>query len=170
MTDRIDQLTDKERDCLRLVWEQYNTKQIAEKLKINFHAVDGRIKSAVRRLDATDRFEAARMLARAEAPADIRLSISDVSDVPATAALRPSMLPLEADEHQAEQLSIEEAQAPYRLTRTDDERWFPSLLPVSGRERNDLKPMAKLFQVAVVAIGTALLFRVLADGLQALSH
>ena len=63
MTDRVAQLTDKERACLRLVWEQHNSKQIAEKLGINWHAVDGRIKSAVQRLGAADRFDAARQLA-----------------------------------------------------------------------------------------------------------
>ena len=77
---------------------------------------------------------------------------------------------LNADKWQAEQLTIEESQAPYRLMPVDDDRWFPPLLPANGREKNDLKPAAKLFQVLVVAIGTALLFRVLADSLEALSR
>jgi DNA-binding CsgD family transcriptional regulator len=60
--DRVE-LTDKQWECLRLVGQNFSSKQIARKLDISHHAVDQRIRFAVKALGAEDRFDAARIVA-----------------------------------------------------------------------------------------------------------
>lgn len=64
--DTVATLKDSQKDCLRLVFHHYSSKDIARRLGISNHTVDQRLRVAVRHLRATDRFEAARMLAASE--------------------------------------------------------------------------------------------------------
>lgn len=59
-------LTEKQKECLRLVAQNLNTKQIARRIERSDHTVDQRIRQALRVLEVADRFEAARILADAE--------------------------------------------------------------------------------------------------------
>lgn len=170
MTEPVSLVTEKQRECLRLVWRHYDSKKIARELGIKPDAVDGRIKTATRVLGATDRYEAARILMQAEAGADVRSIVYPPSEVPTDASKDPSLISWKPGERQAEHLALEEAQAPYRLTSTDDATWFSPALPGSGRDKNDLTTGIKLMWVATIAIGTALAFGVLASGLEALSR
>lgn len=170
MTDRIDALTEKQRDCLRLVWLQYDSKEIARRLGIKPDAVDGRLKTATKILGVGNRFEAARALAYAEAGSDVRRTVYPPSYIPSEALPPASTISFNAGEHQAEHLPIEEAQAPYRLSPAIGAGWFALPLPAVGRRTNDLSSGAKLCWVAAIAIGTALAFGVLASGLEALSR
>ncbi len=58
----IEQLTARERDCLRLVARGMSSKEIALELGLSPLTVDGYLKEAVRTLGAATRREAARML------------------------------------------------------------------------------------------------------------
>ncbi len=64
--DTVATLKDGQKDCLRLVLQHYSSKDIARRLGISSHTVDQRLRIATRHLQATDRFEAARILAGAE--------------------------------------------------------------------------------------------------------
>jgi DNA-binding CsgD family transcriptional regulator len=66
MTPTIEQLTEPQRDCLRLVASHHNSKEIAGLLGVSPSAVDKRIERAVQILDARSRFAAARMLVEYE--------------------------------------------------------------------------------------------------------
>lgn len=61
-SDKMEKLTDGQRDCLRLVAEHRSSKEIARLLSISPHTVDQRLKRAANSLEVTSRFEAARML------------------------------------------------------------------------------------------------------------
>lgn len=63
----VAELTDKQRECLRLVSHNYSSKEIGRKLGISPFAVDQRLRIAVRNLSADNRFDAARLLAATEA-------------------------------------------------------------------------------------------------------
>ncbi|TFI59815.1 LuxR family transcriptional regulator [Sphingomonas parva] len=62
----LDQLTEAQRECLRLVLSHHNSKEIAAKLGVSPSAVDKRIERAVQILRAPSRFAAARALAEHE--------------------------------------------------------------------------------------------------------
>src|SRR5688572_25598825 len=64
--DRFAQLTEKQRECLRLVLRNHSSKEIARELGIGVHAVDQRLKSAMKTLGVSSRAEAARLLAAHE--------------------------------------------------------------------------------------------------------
>lgn len=59
-------LTDKQKEVLRLVAQNLNTKQIARIIDKSAHTVDQRLRQAIKMLEVGDRFEAARILAEVE--------------------------------------------------------------------------------------------------------
>lgn len=102
----ISKLTEKQKTCLRLVAQGYNTKHIARQIDVSAHTVDQRIRNALRALEVEDRFAAARILAEAEAdPTYQRLIYQakalqtstnlDIVEEPATetAASKPPRIP-----------------------------------------------------------------------------
>jgi len=62
MPNRIDRLTDRERECLRLVHAHMNSKQIARQLGIRPSTVDRHCENAARKLQASGRVDAALLL------------------------------------------------------------------------------------------------------------
>lgn len=63
---RVTLLTDAERDCLRLVFQHMTSKDIARQLGVSPHTVDMRLRQAIRKLEVTNRIEAARALVHTE--------------------------------------------------------------------------------------------------------
>ncbi|WP_353216521.1 helix-turn-helix transcriptional regulator [Sandarakinorhabdus sp.] len=63
---RVSLLTQGERDCLRLVFQHMTSKDIARQLHVSHHAVDMRLRNAIRKLEVQNRIEAARMLVAVE--------------------------------------------------------------------------------------------------------
>lgn len=87
----LDQLTEAQRECLRLVYAHHSSKEIAEIVGVSPSAVDKRIERAIQLLGAPSRFAAARMLAVEEgAPAYERLP-SEAIDL----SLAPSFGPMQ---------------------------------------------------------------------------
>jgi DNA-binding CsgD family transcriptional regulator len=85
----IDQLTEPQRECLRLVLAHHSSKEIAGLLGVSPSAVDKRIERAVQVLGVGSRFAAARMLAAHEnGGAYDRLPCEPI-DVPEPDADRP---------------------------------------------------------------------------------
>ena len=66
---RIDQLTEAQRACLRLVLSHHNSKEIAAIVGVSPSAIDKRIERAIQILGVGSRFEAARRLQDHEGPA-----------------------------------------------------------------------------------------------------
>lgn len=56
----LDRLTERERECLRLVDRHMSSKEIARELGLSKHTVDWHLDKARRRLGASDRYDAAR--------------------------------------------------------------------------------------------------------------
>jgi DNA-binding CsgD family transcriptional regulator len=61
------QLTEGQRDCLRLVYNHMTSKDIARVLNVSPHTVDMRLRTAMRTLSVASRIEAARLLVQHEA-------------------------------------------------------------------------------------------------------
>ena len=86
--ESVGQLTEPQRECLRLVLAHYSSKEIAQRLGVGPSAVDKRIERAVQLLGASSRFEAARRLAAYEGVAEP--SASDRVPRPVTSDPLPS--------------------------------------------------------------------------------
>lgn len=62
MRRSIERLTERQKDCLRLVGEGYTSKEIGQRLGISFTTVDNHIRTALDLLSVENRAEAARLL------------------------------------------------------------------------------------------------------------
>src|SRR3954471_9535190 len=92
-SDRIERLTDKQRECLRLVYRHMETKEIARVLGLSPDGVTQRIKTAMRTLSVDRRRDAARILAEAEGLAPYPSHVHpprDIATTPDPAMFRPS--------------------------------------------------------------------------------
>jgi DNA-binding CsgD family transcriptional regulator len=74
LQSNLESLTDAQKECLRLVLAHFSSKQIARQLGISRHTVDQRLRVAIQKLNATDRWEAARILASTESNGDFAAS------------------------------------------------------------------------------------------------
>lgn len=79
---RVTLLTEAESACLRLVYQHMTSKDIARHLGVSPHTVDMRLRQAIRKLEVTNRIEAARALVHTE----ILLGKAQPLAVPATDA------------------------------------------------------------------------------------
>jgi len=67
----IGRLTPRERECLRLVAAHLHSKEIARRLSISQHTVDGHLNEARRRLGVASRRDAALLFRAWEADAEV---------------------------------------------------------------------------------------------------
>lgn len=93
--DGIEQLTEAQRACLRLVLTRRSSKEIAQQIGISPHSVDKRLERAVATLGATSRFDAARRLAAHEGVAAYEPFAHEPIDVAATPIALPPRLSTE---------------------------------------------------------------------------
>jgi len=163
--DRVSRLTDKQRECLRLVDDHLSSKEIAPLLSITPEAVDQRLKTAVRVLGVASRFEAARLLARHEGRA-YQQTVYEASDV-AILPLPPTNPPSAGDEHES---GLGEDREDYEPPASFERGSSKLPLPMERGKRNDLSLAQRLTWVVVIAIGAALSFGALLAGFGALAQ
>ena len=172
MADMISRLTDKEKDCLRGVAELKSSKTIARDLGISSHTVDARLKRAMAKLDAVDRFEAARVFQQeTEAeiqPSDmVRTLAYQAPDVPEYPAFAPSP-GLSPDEIRKDGDSATRLRDnAFASDWTRNTSYFP--VPTYRGERNSLNGLQRIGWIVAIAVGSVVIFSGLMGGLSALS-
>jgi len=152
-SDRIHELTQRERECLRLVSRDRSSKQIGLELGISPHTVDVRLKRAIRLLGVASRFDAARLLAEDE---------SGVFTSYQPLVSQPPPLPSAASDVLKD---------PRRSDGAGTRRPLPFLR--QGRRSNDLTPAQRLFWIVAGAVVILIAFANFAnaiDVLQTLTH
>lgn len=130
----VSALTEKQKECLRLVAHNLNTKQIARRIGRSDHAVDQRIRQALRALGVADRFEAARILAEVEGRQTYQPLIYQSEALAETT----ETVPFE------EAGSVDEFPAPA-------EKAAPRIPPMGGRE-NDLEVDQRIRLILNIAL------------------
>ena len=165
---RIDRLSNRHRDVLRGVAALRKSKQIAADLGIAPGTVDGYIAEAVRILGATDRGEAARLLAQHER---LDATLAALVTPPGQSGGQSSWvvaspLPMaEKTQPVAEPEAIHDP-GPRRSTS------LVGLLPIrrAGQRNNDLPVAARLLWIPAIAVILAVGFGMLASGLKVLAE
>ena len=139
--NRIDELSRRERDCLRLVARNRSSKEIGRELGISNHTVDDHLKHAISLLGVTSRFEAAQLLSNAEGS-------------PQALGTQPPPI--------AEPVQSAPAIAPDR-----SDAGVMGRLPFlrNGRRTNDLSSTQRLFWIAIGAVAFIFALSQLANGL-----
>lgn len=196
VSDLVAQLTEGQRDCLRLVFRHMTSKDIARALDISPHTVDMRLRTAMKTLAVASRIDAARLLVESEGEnIGYQSLIYQAPDVAETSGEVIIELPAsttdddDADQQFSPRFSPDNeppaggpprpAGASFRYddARIDDDRSYdrrsmdaevPELLPW-GR-RNTLSPGARLAWIAGIAIGSALGFGAIVGALEALKN
>ncbi|WP_419254436.1 helix-turn-helix domain-containing protein [Caulobacter sp. ErkDOM-YI] len=88
----LDRLTERERECLRLVDRHMSSKEIARELGLSKHTVDWHLDKARKRLGAPDRYAAARLASDRISPPTADTPPSDRIGVLSVAARRRPLL------------------------------------------------------------------------------
>lgn len=196
VADRAAQLSDGQRDCLRLVYDHMTSKDIARALEISPHTVDMRLRTAMKTLGVASRIHAARVLAEYERanPAYQPLiyqapAVAEAADAVTVGSPASTASDEYATQHSDPRFSPDfgpSAGGPPRpagapLPLRDDttiawgrkgERGYQT--PLAGSvpwgPRNTLTPGARLAWIAAIAIGSALGFGAILGALEALKN
>ena len=169
MVARVARLSAGQLDCLRLVNEHLNSKEIAAELDISPHTVDQRIRGALHVLGVERRSQAARIVAHHSGPyqrlihQSPYIEASDLSGHP-EAAVRTQIR--HADR------AGEAGGAGFR-TEQRAVAFAPSLpLPFATRSnpRNEMTVGQRLFWIVIIAIGAAFSAGMYLAGLESLSR
>lgn len=194
VTDALLNLTEGQRDCLRLVYRHMTSKDIARALGVSPHTVDMRLRTAMRTLSVASRIDAARLLVSSEAAsAAYQPLIYQAPDVASDAS--PTIIEgpasTESDENAIRDTDPRirpvvgpPAGGPPRpagaspLFFTDQPQAAsdqprneaPLVGSVPWGPRNDLSVAARLLWIFMIAIGSALGFGAILSALEALKH
>ena len=181
--DRIERLTDKQRQCLRLVYAHKETKEIARILGLSPDGVTQRIKSAMRTLDVDRRRDAAIILAEAEGltphilPEPERVTpyprrvypSQDIASAPEPAMLGPSIEG--GREYEASSVgTMREEQTVFEAATSIRSGGLQFPLPLSGGRPKDLSSLQRLGWVFAIMLIVAFMFGVFLAGLEALTN
>jgi len=167
--DRVKRLTDKQRECLRLVFRHMETKEIARELGLSPDGVTQRIKSAMKTLGVDRRRDAALILAEAEGLTAYPRQVyqpRDVASAPEPAMLAPSTEG--AWQGSSSGAAMREEQAAFVVAPQSRMPSLPS--PTRGARPNDVGWQMRLAWIAGIAIGIALAFGGLVGGVEALTR
>jgi DNA-binding CsgD family transcriptional regulator len=164
----LDRLTEKQRECLRLVYAHKETKEIARLLGLSPDGVNQRIKTAMNTLGVARRRDAAQLVAEAEGLGTYPPLVHGPRDIAAphqSATIAAST----EDERQAGHSggSMREGQAAFVAPALQR----PSLpLPILGGRPNDLGALQRLGWIFAVMLLIAFTFGVFLAGVDALSR
>ena len=192
--DALSQLTDGQRDCLRLVYRHMTSKDIARALGVSPHTVDMRLRTAMRTLSVASRIEAARLLVEAESSggpyqpliyqAPELAGDADDATVGAPASTRSDDNAIPTQDARIRPVVGPPAGGPPRPAGASplysstwspgDQVQFGHPAPLSGSlpwgARNELSVAARLAWIAMIAIGSALGFGAILGAFEALKH
>jgi len=167
--ERVAALTPGQLDCLLLVDEHLNSKEIAAELGISSHTVDQRIRQALQILRVDTRKHAARLVAQHSAPYQ-RL----IHQSPHIEPRAPRAHPEAAVSHQIRHADrAGESGGAGFLTEQRPVSFRSSLqLPFATRSnpRNEMSVGQRLFWVAAIAIGAAFSAGMYLAGLESLAR
>ena len=125
--DAIARLTERQKDCLRLVGQGYTSKQIGPQLGITHVTVDNYIRAALDLLQVENRAEAARLLRAHELDQSLIHQPQPLADMPVEPAIP-------------------------RSTEEGSRSWLSRLVPPLGGRRNTYTPEGKALAILAVAI------------------
>ena len=156
--DPRETLTERERQCLRLVFDRLRPKEIGRELGISHHTVNGHLQQAMRKLGATSSLEAARLCHAADrqsAPEKITGYPFGVEFGHVSSDLNPSQQGASHDRVRDGAFGERWATGAFPLAgRFPRARWP---LPAAGENRNDLTPAERLFWIAAGMVAVAII-------------
>jgi len=165
----LELLTQRERECLRLVDQHLSSKEIATELHISPHTVDQRIRQALGILGVERRTQAARIVASHHGPYQRLIHQSPYIEQE-TGASQPEA----AVSHQIRHADRAGGTggAGFLTEQRPDFPWSSLQLPFATRSnpRNEMSVGQRLFWIASIAIGAAFSAGIYLAGLESLAR
>jgi DNA-binding CsgD family transcriptional regulator len=165
----LDRLTEKQRECLRLVYAHQETKEIARLLGLSPDGVNQRIKTAMNTLGVSRRRDAAQILAEVEGLGTYPPLIHppwDIAPAPDPAMIGPSTEGGRQSGFSGE--AMREDQAAFWVAPQSRGPALP--LPIGGARPNDVGILTRLAWIAGIAIAVALAFGALIAGVEGMAQ
>jgi DNA-binding CsgD family transcriptional regulator len=166
---RVARLNQNQLDCLQLVDQHLNSKEIAAELGISSHTVDQRIRQALAILGVERRAQAARLVAQYSGPYQRLIHQSPYIEGDA-----PSGHPEAAVSIQIRHADrAGEVRGPGFITEQRPASSWPSLQPpfaTRSNPRNEMSVGQRLFWIAAIAIGSAFSAGMYLAGLESLAR
>lgn len=166
---RLERLTDKQRECLRLVYAHMSSKEIAPLLGVEPGTVDQYIKAAMRTLGVCDRRAAAKMLAEQE-----ERIVQPLVYQPLDIAVGgdPAMFGASTEGRREAQSggAMREDRAHFEPFHTEPPDSLPLPLPIRGGKPADLSTVKRLGWIFILILLIALTFGFFVTGFEALSR
>lgn len=151
----VTRLSGAQKECLRLVLQGYEAKEIARALGTSPGAVHERLRAARRILDVSSSREAARILARHEQGEAYTPFVAEPIGIearPAAVMLPPTTTGGSAGGEAGMGL-LREYQADFHSAHVEGQRFFPWPFPSPGRPYNDLTKLQTIIAVVALTIG-----------------
>ena len=169
VAQRVARLSQGQLDCLLLVDQHLNSKEIAAELGISPHTVDQRVRQSLQILGVERRSQAARVVAQYSGP--YQRLIHQPPYIPADSL---SVQPEAAVSHQIRHADrAGEAGGAGFLTEQRPASFWPSLQPpfsTRSNPRNEMSVGQTLFWIAAIAIGAAFSAGMYLAGLESLAR
>jgi DNA-binding CsgD family transcriptional regulator len=166
---RLARLTDKQRECLRLVYAHMSSKEIAPLLGVEPGTVDQYIKAAMRILGVSDRRAAAKMLAEQE-DRIVQPLVYQPLDIAVVG--EPAMFgaSTEGPREAASGGAMREDRALFEPFPAEQPDSLPLPLPIRGGTPSDLNQVKRLGWIFGLILLIALTFGFFVTGFEALSR
>ncbi len=166
---RLDRLTEKQRECLRLVYAHMSSKEIAPRLGVEPGTVDQYIKAAMRVLGVSDRRAAAKMLAEQE-DRIVQPLVYQPLDI--AVAGDPAMLGASAEGRREAQSggAMREERAVFEVLAPPPPDTLKLPLPIRGGRPSDLSTAKRLGWIFGLILLIALTFAFFVTGFEALTR
>ena len=173
MAERVARLTAGQLDCLRLVDQHLNSKEIAAELNISPHTVDQRVRQSLQILGVERRAQAARLVAQYAGPygGPYQRLIHQSPYIPAAAQPGQSEAAVGLQIRHADRAG-EAGEAGF-LTEQRPASFRSSLQPpfaTRSNPRNEMSVGQRLFWIAAIAIGAAFSAGMYLAGLESLAR
>lgn len=167
--ERIARLTEKQRECLRLVYAHLSSKEIAPRLGVEPGTVDQYIKAAMRALGVSDRRAAAKLLAEHEGRTVQPLVYQplDVAVVSDAVMFRPST---EGRRKAVSGGAMREDPAGFELLPAPTSESLRLPLPIRGAKPSDLNIAKRVGWIFLLILLIVLAFGFFVTGVEALSR
>jgi DNA-binding CsgD family transcriptional regulator len=166
---RVERLTAGQLDCLQLVDQHLNSKEIAAELGISSHTVDQRIRQALAILGVERRAQAARIVAQYSGAYQRLIHQSPHIEGDARTGHPEAAVSIQI--RHADRAG--EVEGPGFITEQRPASFWPSLHPpfaTRSNPRNEMSVGQRLFWVAAIAIGAAFAAGMYLAGLESLAR
>lgn len=168
--DRLARLTDKQRECLRLVYRHMETKEIARELGLSPDGVTQRIKTAMRTLGVDRRRDAAQILAEAEGAPPYPQRVYPPRDIAIAPDPATFGVSTEGRREAVSGGAMREERAIFEAYPTPSPDTLQLPLPIRGGRPGDLSTAKRLGWIFGLILLIALAFGLFVTGFEALSR